>query len=272
MHYGYDVGNRRVWRGDGSGLDEITFWAGQKMATYQISGSYYALTSTNVYFGGKLVSKGSYATGWTDDVALAPVAADRLGSIKKFYPFGTERPSASGNDTEKFTGYYRDASTGLDYADQRYHQPGVGRFMTPDSGPSAKATDTSTLNKYAYVGGDPVNRTDHSGRVWDEFDWDSYPGFAPSTNEDLSVGYELPSDVYQEALYAYSTYGGCPSDPNVLINTFLSSGNAYYQGAYDACSQQPVARTDPPPQIDCTVALFTGALAFQLTCFVFFSQ
>ena len=139
VHYGYDVGNRRVWRGDGSGLDEITFWAGQKMATYQISGSYFALTSTNVYFGGKLVSKGSYATGWTDDVALAPVAADRLGSIKKFYPFGTERPSASANDTEKFTGYYRDASTGLDYADQRYHQPGSGRFMTPDSGRAARS-------------------------------------------------------------------------------------------------------------------------------------
>jgi RHS repeat-associated protein len=58
--------------------------------------------------------------------------AARLGSIGKFYPYGVERPSATGNDKEKFTGYYRDASTGLDYADQRYHQPGVGRFMTPD--------------------------------------------------------------------------------------------------------------------------------------------
>ena len=97
-------------------------------------------------------------------MALAPVAADRLGSIKKFYPFGTERPSATANDTEKFTGYYRDASTGLDYADQRYHQPGVGRFMTtdPDSG-SAKANDPGSWNRYAYVAGDPVNDTDPSG-------------------------------------------------------------------------------------------------------------
>lgn len=59
-------------------------------------------------------------------------AADRLGSIGKFYPYGTERPSATGNDKEKFTGYFRDSATGLDYADQRYEQPGVGRFMTPD--------------------------------------------------------------------------------------------------------------------------------------------
>jgi hypothetical protein len=40
-------------------------------------------------------------------------------SIGKFCPYGTERPSATMNDTEKFTGYFRDASTGLDYADQR---------------------------------------------------------------------------------------------------------------------------------------------------------
>jgi hypothetical protein len=40
----------------------------------------------------------------------APVVADRQGSIKKFYPYGTERPSATANDTEKFTGYFRDAS------------------------------------------------------------------------------------------------------------------------------------------------------------------
>ena len=134
------------------------------MATYQISGNYYSLTSTNVYFGSKLVSKGSYATGWTDDVALTPFAADRLGSTKKFYPFGTERPSASANDTEKFTGYFRDASTGLDYADQRYHQPGVGRFLSPDPyKASAGPEDPASWNRYAYVKGDPVNWNDPTG-------------------------------------------------------------------------------------------------------------
>ena len=65
-----------------------------------------------------------------------------------------ERPSATANDKEKFTGYFRDAATGLDYADQRYHQPGGGRFMTPDPyGGSAKVTDPGSWNKYAYVGG-----------------------------------------------------------------------------------------------------------------------
>ena len=128
------------------GLDEITFWAGQKLATYQVgfSGTVvsFAMTSTNVYFGSKLISKGSYnVTGSGDYVTLAAVAADRLGSIGKFYPYGVERPSATANNKEKFTGYFRDAATGLDYADQRYEQPGMGRFMTPDFKANANASD-----------------------------------------------------------------------------------------------------------------------------------
>jgi hypothetical protein len=44
------------------------------------------------------------------------LTTDRLGSIGKFYPWGQEKPSATQNGTEKFTGYFRDADTGLDYA------------------------------------------------------------------------------------------------------------------------------------------------------------
>ena len=137
LTYYYDAGNKRT---STQGLNEFTFWFGnQKLATYQVTDDFtqifFTLKSTDVYFGGKLVSKGAYSSGCTcaDKVALTPVAADRLGSIGKFYPYGQEKPSATANDTEKFTGYFRDSATGLDYADQRYHQAGVGRFMTPDS-------------------------------------------------------------------------------------------------------------------------------------------
>jgi RHS repeat-associated protein len=62
------------------------------------------------------------------------------------------------------SGYFRDAETGLDYADQRYHQPGMGRFTVPDrytasGGPS----DPGSWNRYAYVGGDPINYSDPTG-------------------------------------------------------------------------------------------------------------
>ncbi len=179
--YAYDPGNKRLWRGDTSqGIDEIDFWGGNnKMATYQLSTAIipggigqpstyaviFSLQTTNVHFAGKLVSKGTQSAGNGQDwCSLTPVTSDRLGSIGKFYPFGQERPSATTNDTEKFTGYYRDASTGLDYADQRYHQPGTGRFLTPDPlVASAKPEDPGSWNRYEYVGGDPVNSTDPSG-------------------------------------------------------------------------------------------------------------
>ena len=125
------------------------------------------MKTTNVYFGGKLILKGTYSTAYpvpADYAALAAVAADRLGSIGKFYPYGQEKPSATTNDTEKFTGYFRDQATGLDYADQRYHQPGVGRFMSADPyKASAGANDPGSWNRYAYTRGDPVNRIDSSG-------------------------------------------------------------------------------------------------------------
>jgi RHS repeat-associated protein len=170
--YSYSPGNKRVWRGVWSSgtqvVDELTFWSvnGQKLATYQVS--QYSLypndnhwlpqlvatqTGTNYYFGGKLVKNtGGYVT------------PDRLGSIGKYFPYGQERPSATQDGKEKFATYFRDSETGLDYADQRYHQPGMGRFMTADRSPSSNASVLpGNWNRYAYVGGDPINKTDPRG-------------------------------------------------------------------------------------------------------------
>ncbi len=137
----------------------MTFWSatGQKLATYQLSayGSQLVATATgtNQYFGGKLIKNaGGYVT------------PDRLGSIGKYFPYGQERPSATQDGKEKFATYFRDSETGLDYADQRYHQPGMGRFMTPDPySSSASIADPGSWNRYAYAGGDPVNRFDPLG-------------------------------------------------------------------------------------------------------------
>ena len=178
FYYAYAPGNKRVWRGgwtccDQNGqwmrtTDEVTFWApnGQKLGTYQLGFGYgtpgsnqnplfYATqVGTYYYFGGRMIKN---AGGY--------VYPDRLGSIGKFYPYGQERPSATQNGTEKFTGYLRDAETGLDYADQRYYQPGMGRFLTADR-MRGDPKDPGSFNKYPYAGGDPINRTDLSGQDW----------------------------------------------------------------------------------------------------------
>jgi RHS repeat-associated protein len=139
---------------------------GQKLATYNLvtqgQTTQFVMIGQNAYFGGKLVAKGVPNSPWT----LTAVASDRLGSIGKFYPYGQEINPTS-DLTEKFTGYFRDAGTGLDYADQRYYEYSLGRFTSPDPYRSnGSVSDPQVLNRYAYVGGDPINRKDPSGLFW----------------------------------------------------------------------------------------------------------
>jgi len=73
-------------------------------------------------------------------------------------------PSATKNGTEKFTGYLRDAESGLDYAVNRYMQPGMGRFLTADPSAGSDPASPETWNRYAYVLDDPINYHDPYGR------------------------------------------------------------------------------------------------------------
>ena len=161
--YGYAPNGKRVWKSpDGiAAHEEFYIWSpqGQRLGTYtSTSPGYAAFTtaSTNVYLGGRLIQ----AQGTT-------VLMDRLGSNvtggRRYYPYGQER-NATTNNLEKFTGYFRDAETGLDYADQRYHQPGMGRFTTPDSSlGGTRLRDPGSWNRYTYVQGDPINFNDPRG-------------------------------------------------------------------------------------------------------------
>jgi len=132
----------------------------------------------------------------------------------KFYPFGQERPSATANDKEKFTGYFRDSLTNLDYADQRYHKPSEGRFATPDSAPSARVTDPGSWNKYPYAGGDPANNTDPTGQDWSNFFY--VDNNIPQAPVDLGARAGFPTNYYVDGVY---------TDPSIALR-FLNSGSA----------------------------------------------
>ncbi len=162
--YGYAPDGKRVWKApDGTAShEEFYFWtpAGQRLGTYKSTNPGvvgFTTASTNVYFGGRLIQ----AQGMT---MVTDQLGSNVGNGKRYYPYGAEKPSATTNNIEKFAGYFRDTETGLDYADQRYHQPGMGRFTSSDpSTTSVRLSDPGSWNRYAYVGGDPVNRTDPSG-------------------------------------------------------------------------------------------------------------
>ena len=178
-YYAYDHAGKRVKK-VATGAEEFYFYGigGQKLATMVCvgpeDGQGCGPTLYNVYFGGKLVkSKG------------AVVATDRLGSVRAsstgdrmtYYPYGEERTSTA-DGREKFGTYMRD-SVSQDYADQRYYAVGIGRFGSPDPGGigTARLSNPTSWNRYLYVGGDPINRTDPSGTTWVcvgySDDWDS---------------------------------------------------------------------------------------------------
>ena len=126
-----------------------------------------------VYFGGRLLYTLSAGQ------ALTRIYSDRLGSTRatetieqygggwttrNYYPFGEEMTAPQGGDQYKFASTYRDSTTGLDYAINRYYASGTARFLTPDpyqasGGPAVP----QNWNRYTYVHNDPINYFDPSG-------------------------------------------------------------------------------------------------------------
>ncbi len=144
-----------------------------------------------IYFGGRPIARYS-AGGWTDLIygpngLLAEVPGsenaepvyrltDHLGSDigtvgnngiltnpLDYTPFG-QIFSGTTSDAYTFTGLERDQETGLDHAEFRQYSSTVGRWMSPD--PYDGSMDIrypQTLNRYAYVGNNPLSFIDPSG-------------------------------------------------------------------------------------------------------------
>jgi RHS repeat-associated protein len=156
--YGYSPDNRRVYQKTPAGSQQIHFYGanGDRLATYTYFGNgVFQVLKTNLYFAGRMIRQSNTAT-----------FIDRLGSDRngtRYYPYGEEY-SATGNDRNKFATYFRDSSTGLDYALNRYYSSSMGRFLTPDPfGGSPSLERPNSWNRYAYVENDPVNYYDPAG-------------------------------------------------------------------------------------------------------------
>jgi RHS repeat-associated protein len=79
-----------------------------------------------------------------------------------YFPYGEERTPSIG-DRNKFGTYHRD-QTGLDYADQRYYNSTIGRFLSADPYEASGGTsEPASWGRGVYVHGDPVNFNDSAG-------------------------------------------------------------------------------------------------------------
>ena len=92
--------------------------------------------------------------------------ANSAGGVVNTYsydPYG--RTVASTGTTANpfgFDGQYRDAATGFYKMGQRYYDPAVGRWTQQDP-LAGRLQDPQSLDRYAFVEGNPVNFVDPSG-------------------------------------------------------------------------------------------------------------
>jgi RHS repeat-associated protein len=89
---------------------------------------------------------------------------------ESWYTDGTADPSPP--KAGKFTSYRKEtdsslASGQINYAIARYHGARIGRFHRPDP-VRGRISNPQRLNRYSYVGGDPVGRRDPRGLDWDD--------------------------------------------------------------------------------------------------------
>ncbi len=81
----------------------------------------------------------------------------------EYEPYG--QVLAGGNaDRPGYTGHVKDAQTGLNYMQQRYYDPQIGRFLSVDPVTAYSNGDSRYFNRYWYAAGNPYKFTDPDGR------------------------------------------------------------------------------------------------------------
>ncbi len=173
--YSYDADGERITR---STTVTTTVYLGGlwEETTSGAVKAYYA-------FGGQIIALRD-STDPTDPVSY--LHGDHLGSVsvasgagasnkgsQRFDPWGKVIAGGISNTRKNYTGQYLD-TTSLLYYHARYYDPALARFLSADSIIPGQDDKTGTpnpqnLNRYSYVGNNPLTRTDPTGHDWDHF-------------------------------------------------------------------------------------------------------
>ncbi|HEX7955432.1 MAG TPA: RHS repeat-associated core domain-containing protein [Pyrinomonadaceae bacterium] len=160
VSYGYDAVGRLASRSAGgatvtslySGGDVVVDRAGGGAATDYLRGA-----GTDVLLRQASAAGALYPL--PDQLGSPAALTDAAGNVverRRYEPYGDS--AGSQLTRHDFTGRERDSQTGLLYYRARWYDPAQGRFISEDP-----AGFAGGLNKYAYVSGNPVSKTDPLG-------------------------------------------------------------------------------------------------------------
>jgi RHS repeat-associated protein len=102
----------------------------------------------------------SYISDGTGSTVAATNSSGAIAGNSSYGPYGTTTQSGSAATAFQYTGHENDGGTNLYYYRNRYYSPSLSRFISQD--PIGLA---GGMNSYAYVGGNPIARTDPLG-LW----------------------------------------------------------------------------------------------------------
>ena len=165
--YSYDGPNLRVKKTTGSTATVYVFSGSSLIAEYTGSAPVTSPSKEYISENGKVlatVASGAI-TYYHPDRLSTRVESNGSGVVSRTYghlPFGEKWYETGTVDKWKFTTYENDSESGLNYAMNRFDSSQFGRFMSTDPVAGSMHSPQS-LNRYAHVGDDPVNRTDPFG-------------------------------------------------------------------------------------------------------------
>ena len=229
--YAHRPTGHRVLKTSGSNTTVYVYSRNRLIAEY-VNG---ALSEEYIYLGHRMIAE--YASGTLyyhhgdhlSDRMITSASGSKVGE-QAHYPFG--ETWYSNNNTTKFhlTSYERDAESGNDYARHRFHVNRLGRFSSAD--PIAGcSSNPQGLNRFSYVGNDPINRTDPMGLsfCWDFPDlcgWDD-PNFGAPPDDEGDTGLKDSGGGCDPSIDALDPACG-PPPPPPIDECAARLGNLYW--------------------------------------------
>jgi RHS repeat-associated protein len=165
--YAYDPKGRRSTKTSGGTTTNFLDDGDDEIAEYDGSG-----TLLRRYVPGPAIDEpiayvtasGTYEYFHTDHHGSVIAMSDSTGALAEgaftYDSYGNSNCSGSGTVPFRYTGQYLDPETCLYYYRARYYSPLLGRFLQTDP-----VGYTADMDLYTYVGNDPLNRTDPTGRM-----------------------------------------------------------------------------------------------------------